>query len=560
MTKINFSEIKSSKLMTALLFGCFFALMMAAVSGLEFFLPTNGADITVFYKRVIVGLGFNLIFSFVFAFTLFVLPEKIRRIVFIVVALVCVVFITASVLHFYIYKQLLAAPSLMVLLDTDVAEATEFLGFYASAATVALGIISFLLILAIAVHAFRLSNKVFSLGFSKTYALVALISATVLGYVGWDKIYFTLDNPIPFVVQIGAPVVSQRAEYKKILQSKPKFSNARMINASKTPATHLIIIGESATNAHMSVYGYDRETNPNLKKPVAGMQMLIAQDACSSRNATFASIVEIMLGSSNQLKFEKDGTAPSNMVSIIQDAGYKTYWISNQPGAGYGSMVSFWSASVDKAEFLNKRDYRVGYDFDGVLLPSLKTALNDEAPHKVIVLHMMGSHPGYKQRYPKIFEQWSDTDEVPSSVPRRSDPNFNKATLNAYDNSILYSDYIIAEILRLAKTYQVESVVYFSDHGQNLGEKNTHVGHSTESGPKQGFEVPLIFWINNKSETLIVNDKNIKENLLKPYSLERIQYTLFDLYGISLPKQHFDKSLFSDNYQVIERRCDQLKD
>ena len=560
MTKLNFTNIKNSKLKTVFLFGCVFALMMAAVSCLEFFLPTNGADSAVFYKRVIIGLGFNLIFSFAFAFALFILPENLRKIVFVLVAIVCVVFVTISALHFYIYKQLLAAPSLMVLFDTDFGEAAEFVDFYASSATLTLGIIAFLLMLVIAICAWKLSKKVFSLGLTKLYALLALMLATVLGYVGWDKIYFTLDNPIPFIAQVAKPVISQRAEYKKILKSKPKFSHAKMTHTSKDPATHVIIIGESATKSHMSVYGYDRETNPNIKKPIADMQMLIAQDACSSRNATFASIVEIMLGSSDQLKFEKNGAAPSNMVSIIQDAGYKTYWISNQPGAGYGSMVSFWSASVDKAEFLNKRDYRVGYDFDGVLFPPLKNALKDKAPHKVIVLHMMGSHPGYKQRYPKIFEQWRDADEVPNSVARRNEPSFNKATLNAYDNSMLYSDYVIAEVLRLAKTYQVDSVVYFSDHGQNLGEKNSHVGHSTENGPKQGFEVPLIFWINNKSEKLALHDKKFKENLLKPYSLERIQYTLFDLYGIALPKRQDDKSLFSDSYLVTERRCDQLKD
>lgn len=541
------------------LLGCMFALMMVPVSALEFFLPINGADSGVFYKRLIIGLGFNFIFSFILAFALFIFPEVLRKAIFAVIAFACVIFVTASVLHFYIYKQLLAAPSLMVLLDTDLKEAVEFVGFYASGLTFSLGLITLLIMLAIATYAFKLSIHVFSLGFSKGYAIIALMMVLALGYKGWNKIYFTLDNPIPFVIQVGMPVVAQRAEYKKMLTSKPKFSDAKMTAKANASATHLIIIGESATTTHMSVYGYGRETNPNLKKTIQGFQMLLSQDTCSSRNVTNFSIQEIMLGSGEKLMFDDNGASPANLISVVRDAGYKTYWISNQPGAGYASLASFWSSYVDEALFLNKRDYRVGYDFDQVLLTPLENALKDESTHKVIVLHMMGSHPGYKQRYPKAFEYWRDADEVPNSVQRKNERNFDKAVFNAYDNSILYSDHIITEMLKLAKTYEVTSAVYFSDHGQNLGEKNSHVGHSTESGPRQGFEVPLIFWVNSsKTENLGLNFPKFKENLLKPYSLERIQYTLYDLYGVLLPDLQDGKSLFSENYQVVERNCDRM--
>ena len=551
--------INHNKFVMTLLLGFVFALMMVPVSLLEFFSPTNGVDIGVFYKRLIIGLGFNLLFSFFVPFALFIFPERTRKVLLFILALICVVFVTASVLHVQIYSQLLAAPSLMVLLDTDVMEANEFLNFYASVEILILLTATLIVMISLATYTWQLSNHVFKLGFSKVYAAVALALVLVLGYVGWNKIYFSLDNPIPFIVQTGGDVIAQKAQYKKLLSLAPKKSDARLVNAAQKPATHIIIIGESATRSHMSIYGYDRETNPYLKTPPQGMQILVAADVCSSWHATYGSIANIMMGSSKQLSIDKDGTGPPTLVSIAKDAGFKTHWISNQPGAGYGSMVSFWSVSVDNAVFLNKRDYRVGYDFDEVLLPPLKTILQESNRNQLIVLHMMGSHPGYKQRFPQKFKHWTDDQPAPNSVKRRNEASFDKAILNAYDNSMLYSDYVIAEILKLAKQHDVASVVYFSDHGQSLGEKTAHIGHSTEKGPKQGFEVPLLFWLND-SKLPIAGIERLKENLSKPYSLERIQYTLFDLYGINLPNSQANKSLLSDKYETVSRHCDAIKE
>ncbi len=344
-----------------------------------------------------------------------------------------------------------------------------------------------------------------------------------------------------------------------MLNSKPKNSGAKLVDLVKSPMTHLIIIGESATPSHMSLYGYERETNPLLKKSYGNFNLLLAEDSCSSKHATYASIADIMLGG-NPLVFDAQGQSPPNLMSIVKDVGYKTFMISNQPGAGYGSMVSFWSASFDESQFLNKRDYRIGYDFDEILLPSVEAALKETSQSKVVVVHMMGSHPGYKQRYPEKFERWNAAAVVPSSVSRKQEPGFDQATYNAYDNSMLYSDYIVSSMVAMAAKYNVTSVVYFSDHGQSLGEKSAHVGHSTENGPRQGFETPLMFWLNTSAlNQLNLNAPTFKSNLEKPFSLERIQYTLFDLYGIHLPVPFVEKSLLSSHYQVTKRHCDGMR-
>lgn len=551
--------VNKSTVFKAILLGCVFSLMLIPVSLLVFLLPTNGVEPIVYYKRLIFGLGLNFLFSFFIPFVLIIFPAIFRKLLFFVLAFCSVVFVTVSVFHFKTYQQQLSAQSLTILMDTNFKEATEYAGFYSSAPTIALVLVTLVVMLTIAVWAWRLLNQSVLAGFNKVFATGALLTLLCLGYIGWNKIYFVLSNPIPFFIQMAQEVSATHFNDEKMTSSQTKASGAKLIAQAKNPMTHIIIIGESATPSHMSLYGYQRDTNPLLKRPISGMQFYMGQDSCSSQPSTHLSIAAIMLGGKAK-KIDAQGFSPPNMLSTIQDAGYKIDWISNQQQAGYGSLRSFWSSALDHSQFLNKTDYRIGYDFDEILLPSLESALKNNTQPKVVILHMMGSHPGYMMRYPKTFEHWNGSAQVPNSVRRKNEPDFDAAIFNAYDNSLLYSDYVISEILKIAQKHGVASVVYFSDHGQNLGEKSSYIGHSTENGPRQGFEVPLLFWLNTaKLAQLNLDVATFQANLKKSFSLERIEYTLFDLYGIHLPDSNLDKSLLSGNYQVTKRHCDEIK-
>lgn len=541
--------------------GCTFALMLVPVSLLFLLLPANGIEPIVYYKRLLLGLGLNALFSFFMPFAINILPAALKKTLFFVIAFLSVIFVTVSVFHLKIYHQQLSAQSLTILLDTNFKEAREYAGFYSSSLTILAVLAAFIIMLTIAAWAWRSFKLVV---ISKIYAVGAFLLVIALGAVGWNKIYFAISNPIPFFVQMGLEVSATHAAEAQILNAKAKNSGATLtsqFNTSqfKKAALHLIILGESATPSHMSLYGYERETNPQLKQAKQGLDFFLAKNSCSSQPSTHLSIADIMLGGQAQ-KIDADGAAPANMLSIMKDAGYQIDWLSNQQQAGYGAARAFWSGALHQSVFLNKTDYRLGYDFDETLLPAVESALTKQLQPKVVVVHMLGSHPGYMMRYPKKFERWAGAAEVPDSVARKNAADFDAAAFNAYDNSLLYSDYVIAKLLTLAQKHQVASVVYFSDHGQNLGETNSHVGHSTENGPRQGFSVPLLFWLNTDQLTgLNLDYTTFKANLEKPFSLERIEYSLFDLYGIVLLQSQPEKSLFSNQYQVAKRHCDDIK-
>jgi heptose-I-phosphate ethanolaminephosphotransferase len=538
------------------LLGICFAALTSPVFLIDFFSASGMLVGNEYYERLFLALVFNMVISFCVPFALMLMPKTPRVVCYFLFALICTTFSALSLFHMLTYGQLIASPSVTALLDSNITEAREYLTFQSTYAKVFFTLVTFIFLSLLAIFTWKLLSKVSILHNSKAISFLALAILLALGGIGKNKLTFAFDNPIAFTYTVGSEVLSKRAEFDALKSMKAKYSDAKML-FPKNHSLHIVIIGESATRSHMSLYGYQRETNPLMKK-INHLNRFQGVDVCSTEPLTQLSLSDIMLGG-EKLTFEHGLTNP-NLISKLKDAGYKTYWISNQPGgAGYFSASSAWFVFADHSDFVNKRDFRMGYDFDEQLIPAIEKTLASSEPNKVIFIHLMGSHPDYKQRYPKNFEYWKSNAEVPNTVKRKNDPLFREDIYNAYDNSILYSDFIISKVLEMAISKNAASITYFSDHGQNLGENSDFIGHSLYNGPRQGFDVPLIFWLNeDKVNQLNLDLANFRNNLNKPYSLEKIQFTLLDLFGVS--QRPTNQSLFSNNFTSSKRHCDTLTD
>lgn len=516
----------------------------------------------VYIVRFVQALSFNLLWGACLPYALLVMPTVVARALALLLIVLTIVFSVFSVLHLKLYGQLIAAPSVSALLDTNKSEAVEFITFSSSLSTMlAVGLVLAITIV-LAVYMYRGINSLIKLNFPKPYAKICLCFVVGLTLIGWNRVTFSLKNPVTFIVQTGYEVLANRAAYVQMKNLHPEPSGAVLKDTSNS--THIIIIGESATPSHLSLYGYERITDPFARASASTENPLVkfyfSRNACSSQPNTQLSLSDVMLAE-RKLKGSSAEVAPPNMISIFKDAGFKVFWISNQSGgAGHFSLGSVWGYFADKPEFLNKKDFREGYDFDDVLLPSLKKALADPAKNKIIFVHLLGSHPDYKQRYPSEFKKWELTSEVPAIVPRRNDSGFDREKYNAYDNSLVYTDFILSKIVEMGSHAGVSSIIYFSDHGNNLGEKSTLVGHSLVTGPRQGFEIPMLFWVNRTY--LATNPKSFESleiNLQKPINLDKIQYTLFDLYHINYLGSDPSQSLLSNYFIVTQRHCDSFQ-
>ena len=131
---------------------------------------------------------------------------------------------------------------------------------------------------------------------------------------------------------------------------------------------------------------------------------------------------------------------------------------------------------------------------DGILLEGLPQYIEKHQGNTLIVLHQNGSHgPRYNKRYPKVFEQFRpvcDSSDVRECT--------REELINAYDNTILYTDYLIHQTINIAeKTNRPAVVIYVSDHGESLGEKGLYLhGFPYALAPEEQKKVPLVIWMS----------------------------------------------------------------
>ena len=250
----------------------------------------------------------------------------------------------------------------------------------------------------------------------------------------------------------------------------------------------IIVLGEAARAGHFSLYGYEKETNPLLKK-----QDIIHFDEVTSCGTATAVSVPCMFSHMSRTGFDvADARYTENLIDILQTAGYKILWRNNNEGCkGVCDRVE----TQHMAKINNPKYCKGRYCHDEVLLDGLPEILADIKESTVIVLHMIGSHgPAYYNRYPDNFRKFTPTCDT-ANIQNCS----REQLVNTYDNTILYTDYIVSSAIDMLKKHpEYEAgLIYVSDHGQSLGENNIYLhGFPYKLAPKEQKHIPMILWMN----------------------------------------------------------------
>ena len=268
--------------------------------------------------------------------------------------------------------------------------------------------------------------------------------------------------------------------------------NAKLVPFEDPAVTVLVfVVGETARAANFSLLGYERKTNPLLEK-----QDIIAFDNVASCGTATAVSVPCMFSDQNREDFDvTDAKYTENLIDILQRAGYDILWRENDDGCkGVCNCVP----TEDMVEINNPKYCNGTYCYDEALLDGLDEKLKNIQKDTVIFLHTMGSHgPTYYNRYPDRFKKFTPTCDT-ADIQNCS----REEIVNTYDNTILYTDYIVSSVIDMLKKYpQYEAgLVYVSDHGESLGENNMYLhGFPYSIAPKEQTHVPLILWM---SETM----------------------------------------------------------
>lgn len=284
---------------------------------------------------------------------------------------------------------------------------------------------------------------------------------------------------------------------------------ARSEHSFTAPEVYVMVVGETARAHNFSLYGYPRNTNPLLSK-TPGIKAF--PNVTTQSNTTHKS-VPMLLSAASAEDFERL-FHEKGILAAFKEAGFHTVFISNQ--LPNHSFIDFLGEQADEHYFLKKEDASQGNHYDEDLLQKLDEILpladaSSSAHYHYryrklfVVLHSYGSHFNYQERYPRSFAYFKPDSRSEAKSENRRD------LLNAYDNTIRYTDYILHGIIeRLQKWEGVQTktdgvydqptsaMLYTSDHGENIfDDERSLFLHAAPKASDYELHVPFIIWTSD---------------------------------------------------------------
>lgn len=253
----------------------------------------------------------------------------------------------------------------------------------------------------------------------------------------------------------------------------------------------VVVVGETARWDHFALNGYVKPTNPELSK----IKDLINYPQAYSCGTDTAQSVPCMFSGLSKAGFTNaKASSRENLLDILKRAGVDVLWRENQAGCkGVCDRIPTETLTGHKVPTF----YPSTENFDDVLVDGLDRRIATMQRDTVIVLHMMGSHgPAYWKRYPGKFEIFKPV----CKVVQFSDCEAADI-INAYDNTIVYTDHVLARLISVLSTAENHGVdagmLYVSDHGESLGEHNMYLhGMPYALAPEAQIHVPMVIWLS----------------------------------------------------------------
>lgn len=341
----------------------------------------------------------------------------------------------------------------------------------------------------------------------------------------------------------------ERIAKSNLILNIEKFNLAEKVSFFEKEATYVIVIGESTARNHMGLYGYYRDTNPCLSGDTS---LYVFKDVVSPSTHTHVS-VPLMLTLRSGKAHDQWFTSP-DLLSLFKASGFKTYWISNQEADGIAVSTL---AGVADYQFFSSQGNNGSIEknvHDEELLGVFDQVLKEKIDKKLIVLHLIGAHLFYKDRYPDSFEVFHD-DSLQTEGRSFLDDG-RKEIINAYDNAVLYNDYVVSQLIsRLKKINTVSYLVYSSDHGEEVYDARDFFGHTYSIGSRYMVEVPFIIWLSDQYKSMYPTTANhIKMALDQPYMNDDFSHTVLDLSHVQYQEFLSEKSLINPLLDTKRRR------
>lgn len=495
-----------------------FALLMSFLNFLFFHFP--------FYSFVFKNVDYKSLNGIFLIISIMIIMLTVNALIFYLIcflsryvgkSLLVLFFILNAIAVYFIntYGVLIDKSMIGNILNTNYAESSSFFSIKLIIYIILFGVLPSIYI--IKVKIITVTWKRFAITSSVTLLFIlTLVFANASNWLWIDKNAKTIGAlPMPW-----AYVANTYLFYKDKYKSNEKeilLPNATIKDNQKSVV--VLVIGESARRQNFSLYGYNKNTNPLLSKT----HNLFHFDATSCATYTTAGVKCIL-----------EYTNTDKLYEILPNYLYRNnvevIWRTTNWGEPPVHIKNYQNSDA-----LMPNCKGEGCNYDEILLTGLKDQILASKKNKIlIVLHTSTSHgPTYSKKYPPKFEAFKP---VCNSVELGDCSQ--TALINAYDNTIVYTDYILSKLIEDLKQLNdyKSAMIFVSDHGESLGEKNLYMhGVPISIAPKEQYEIPFIVWVSDGS-------KQVKSN--KMLSQNNVFHSVLNFLSIQSPIYDEEMNIF----------------
>jgi len=439
-----------------------------------------------------------------------------------------------SVFSYYIatYNVYIDQGMMANVFNTDPKEAADLFSLWMVFYVLTLGILPSIFVAKI--NIIKIKGKInYSIARFLRILTLFLLAIIVLAFSFREVITFGRANKNMFYKQLPyAYVKSTLAYIRRDIRDKIfkptnfSFEISKPLSSTKVkPKVMVLVVGETARRDNFSLFGYSKKTNPLIERDsVFAFSNVVS---CGTSTNVSVPCMFYPLGQdeyqNNKMKIESYITSLSRLKNL------DIIWFENNFGGCYENcdkVKRFYLQNEKNPKYCSE-----GQCTDGVFLDFLDTQLKNIKQDTLIVFHANGSHgPLYYKRYEQSFDKFT-----PSCKTNRPQDCTKQELINAYDNTILYTDYILHSIIAKLQGGEdkfTSMMLYASDHGESLGEFGLYLhGVPYSIAPKYQKQIPAIAWLSGGA-LKTYNKACITKRTANPYNHDIMINTSLSFLGI----------------------------
>lgn len=481
--------------------------------------------------------------AYVESFLLGLIKKKWLRIILLVgVVIVHNFFIVVDGFLLKTFHLIVSQQVIDIILETNVKESEEFLQMYLSPALF-LGILVGICLMNLILY--NLSKKIrqtrigtfFAFGLSLAGLFTAFFA--FYSYVLYREGYY-----IPQCTALSRAIYSYYISELRSDKIKNIIAACNNIKAEVQDNDSLyvvVVIGESYSVYHSSLYGYEKETCPLLGKRLRNGEIALFDDVVSVDDHTHS----VMLSIFSLDSLETSNAAMTLYPAVFRAAGFYSAMYDNEYLIGSSKLFLTNKEVSDLLFDFRNTNYTV---YDGEMVNTIKVVHSPA----LYTIHLWGQHAVYQKRYPGLFAHFSEKDYDSKRFTKKQ-----RKDIADYDNATLYNDYVLNEIICKFEDKNC-ALVYFSDHGEEVYELSDYAGHgnsSISSDMRYQIRVPLMVWMSDKyqeSNPQIVN--SLFKNVHTPVITDDLPHLYMDLARVSTIYFSPYRSVINEKYSAKKPR------